>query len=158
MAVAHLACLTCAVNAGQELAPGGTIHESDHWVADHGVSRLVRGYVVLKPKRHVHELADLLPAEAATLGPTVQRLLAAMRDALRPERIYVCSFAETVPHLHFHLLPRYADMPGLGPDLVPRMFSGQWICTVTEAEEASAAIRSALGSSQRSIAMGIDAG
>jgi diadenosine tetraphosphate (Ap4A) HIT family hydrolase len=99
MAVAHLACFTCAVNAGQESAPGGTIYEDDNWLADHGVSRLDRGYVVLKPKRHVHELADLLPAEAATLGPTVQRLLAAMREALRPERIYVCSFAETVPHL-----------------------------------------------------------
>ncbi|MDQ3689187.1 MAG: hypothetical protein M3406_03970 [Chloroflexota bacterium] len=42
-----------------------------------------------------------------------------MRRAMATERIYVCSFAETVHHLHFHLLPRYADMPGLGSNLIP---------------------------------------
>ena len=137
-------CFTCEVNVGERLAPGGTIYEDHHWLADHGVSRLVRGYVVLKPKRHVHELADLLPAEAATIGVACQRVLAAMRTALGTKRIYVCSFAETVPHLHFHLLPRYANMPGLGPDLVPALFSGQWRCSVAEAEEAATRIRSAL--------------
>lgn len=52
-------CFTCAVNSGREQPPGGVIYEDDLWIADHGVSRLVAGYVVLKPKRHVHELADL---------------------------------------------------------------------------------------------------
>jgi diadenosine tetraphosphate (Ap4A) HIT family hydrolase len=108
------------------------------------VTRLIRGYVVLKPKRHVHELADLSPSEAATLGIAAQRLVAAMRTALGTERIYVCSFAKTVHHLHVHLLPRYADMPGLGPDLVPALFSEQWTCSVEEAEEAAARVRSAL--------------
>lgn len=137
-------CFTCEVNAGRQRAPGGPIYEDEHWLADHGVTRLIRGYVVLKPKRHVHELADLLPSEAGTLGLAAQRLLAAMRTALGTERIYVCSFAETVHHLHFHLLPRYADMPGLGPDLVPALFSEQWACSVEEAEEAAARVRSAL--------------
>jgi histidine triad (HIT) family protein len=137
-------CFACDVNAGKQRAPGGTIYEDDHWLADHGLSRLVRGYVVLKPKRHVHELADLLPLEAVTMGPAAQMVLAAMRTALDTERIYVCSFAESVPHLHFHLLPRYADMPGLGPDLVPALFSGQWRCSEAEAEEAATRIRSAL--------------
>jgi diadenosine tetraphosphate (Ap4A) HIT family hydrolase len=78
------------------------------------------------------------------MGIAAQRLLAAMRRALDTERIYICAFAETVPHLHFHMLPRYADMPGLGPDLVPALFSGRWACSVEEAEEASARVRSAL--------------
>jgi len=137
-------CFTCEVNDGTQRAPGGTIYEDSHWLADHGVSRLVRGYVVLKPKRHVHELADLSPSEAATFGIAAQRLLAAMRTALDPERIYVCSFAETVHHLHFHLLPRYADMPGLGPGLVPDLFSEKWVCSVAEAEDAAERVRSAL--------------
>ena len=61
-------CFTCKVNSGREVAPGGTIYEDELWIADHGVSLLVAGYVVLKPKRHVHELADLDTGEAATLG------------------------------------------------------------------------------------------
>jgi diadenosine tetraphosphate (Ap4A) HIT family hydrolase len=88
-------CFTCRVNAGKEAVPGGTIYEDEWWVGDHGVTRLVRGYVVLKRKRHVHELADLLPVEAETLGVAAQKLLAAMRGALGTERIYICSFAET---------------------------------------------------------------
>ena len=59
-------CFTCDVNSGREPAPGGTIAEDGRWRADHGVSRLVRGYGVLKPMRHVHELADLDGEEGAT--------------------------------------------------------------------------------------------
>lgn len=141
------ACFTCDVNSGREPPPGGTIYEDERWIADHGVSRLVRGYLVLKPKRHVHELADLEPGEAASLGPALGTVLGAMRAALQPDRIYVCSFAETVHHLHFHLLPRYADMPALGPNLMSALFSeDRFQCTEAEALSAASAIRSRLGS------------
>jgi diadenosine tetraphosphate (Ap4A) HIT family hydrolase len=137
-------CLGCDVNAGRISPPGGTIFEDDHWVADHGIDLLLRGYVVLKPRRHVHEMADLLPEEAATFGPAAQRLLSAMRAALETERIYICSFAETVHHLHFHLLPRYPDMPALGPELVADLFNHRWACTLADAEIAADRIRWAL--------------
>jgi histidine triad (HIT) family protein len=125
-------------------SPGGVIYQDAHWIADHGVNRLIRGYVVLKPRRHVHELADLSPGEAASLGPVVQTLARAMRTALRTERIYIFSFAETVHHFHLHLLPRYADMPALGPNLVPDLFAERWGCSQVEAELAAAHIRSAI--------------
>ena len=137
-------CFTCDVNAGRVAAPGGTIYQDEHWLADHGVDLLVRGYVVLKPKRHVHELADLLGDEATTLGNALQTVLSAMRSALKAERIYVCSFAETVHHLHFHLLPRYADMPALGPSLMPDLFAQRWGCSSAEAEIAADRIRSTI--------------
>jgi diadenosine tetraphosphate (Ap4A) HIT family hydrolase len=137
-------CFGCQVNAGIISAPGGVIYEDELWRAEHGVDRLVRGYVVLKPKRHVHELADLTPPEAATLGPAMQALLRAMRTALETERIYICSFAETVHHLHFHLLPRYASMPALGPKLIGDLFAERWACSQSDAQEAADRIRSAL--------------
>jgi len=137
-------CFACDVNAGREPTPGGPIYRDDLWLADHGIDRIVRGYVVLKPLRHVDELADRLPDEAATLGVVMRKVLAAMRTALVTERIYVCSFAETVHHLHFHLLPRYADMPGLGPDLVSDLFAGRWSCSLGAAEGAADHLRTAL--------------
>lgn len=137
-------CFACAVNDGRIRPPGGTIYDDGLWVADHGVDRLVRGYVVLKPKRHVHHAADLNEEEGATMGTAMQLVTAAMRDALHPERIYACSFAETVHHLHFHLLPRYAHMPGLGPKLMEQLFAERWGCTPEEAESAAAAIREAV--------------
>lgn len=137
-------CFACDVNSGRIAAPGGTIYQDEHWLADHGVDLLVRGYVVLKPRRHVHEMADLLADEAATLGNALQTVLSAMRAALGTERIYVCSFAETVHHVHLHLLPRYADMPALGPDLVLDLFAQRWGCSPAEAETAADRIRSAI--------------
>jgi diadenosine tetraphosphate (Ap4A) HIT family hydrolase len=137
-------CIACDVNAGRVVSPGGVIYEDAHWIADHGVDRLIRGYVVLKPRRHVHEIPDLSPDEVASLGRAVQTVVRAMRAALGSERIYICSFAETVHHLHFHLIPRYADMPALGPDLLPDLFAGQWGCSRVEAELAADRIRASL--------------
>jgi diadenosine tetraphosphate (Ap4A) HIT family hydrolase len=142
--VAVEGCVTCEVHRGTTRPPGGTIYEDDLWVVDHGLTRLVRGYLVVKPRRHVHEFADLMDDEALTFGPVARTVLAAMRSALAPERIYVCSFAETVRHLHFHLVPRYSDMPALGPDLMAALFSQRWQCTVKEAEDAAVRIRAAL--------------
>ena len=139
-----MGCFACDVNAGRIAAPGGVIFEDAHWIADHGVDCLVRGYVVLKSRRHVHEIADLGTDEAATLGIALGTMLRAMRIALAAERIYVCSFAETVHHLHLHLLPRYPDMPALGPDLVADLFGKRWACSTTEAESAAEAIRIAI--------------
>lgn len=118
-------CLACDIVAGRQAAPGGVIHEDDHWMLDHAVDPLIRGCLILKSKRHVDELADLEPDEAATLGPMMRTALAAMRRAFDPERIYVCSFGEMLHHLHIHLLPRYRSLkiagrrsgPSAGMDL-----------------------------------------
>jgi histidine triad (HIT) family protein len=137
-------CFTCDVNEGHIPTAGGVIYEDRSWLAEHGVDRLVRGYVVLKPRRHVHEFADLEPDEAVSLGPAMQTVLRAMRLALKTERIYVCSFAETVQHLHFHLIPRYAHMPRLGPTMIPDLFAAHWGCSQEEAEGAAHEIRAAI--------------
>ena len=84
-------CFACDVNEGRIQPPGGAIYADEHWVADHGIPPLARGYVVLKPRRHVASLAELELSEAATLGVVAQRLTAAMEAVLRPERIYVTS-------------------------------------------------------------------
>jgi diadenosine tetraphosphate (Ap4A) HIT family hydrolase len=137
-------CFTCEVNRGRRPAPGGVILEDGRWLADHGTPELVRGYVVLKPRRHVESLGDLDPDESAGLGVTLQRLQAAMQAVLSPERIYVVAFGESVRHVHLHLIPRYAWMPATGADLVAQLFDQRWRCTPREAEEAAEAIRSAL--------------
>jgi hypothetical protein len=65
--VADSGCFACAVNAGLEAAPGGTIYQNDHWLADHGVTRLVRGYPLAVSRssgpshRHNAALATFCP-------------------------------------------------------------------------------------------------
>jgi len=141
-------CLACRVNTGEVRPPGGPIYDGELWQADHELTPLLAGYLILKPRRHVHELADLTDSEAATMGPVMRRLLAAMRSVLVPQRIYVVSFAETVHHLHFHLIPRYEDMSALGPDLLSDVFAGRWRCDAGVAAGVAGRIGAALALGQ----------
>lgn len=69
---------------------------------------------------------------------------AALKTALGAERVYVCSFGESVPHVHFYLVPRYAGMPANGVDVINTMFSqaSPWACSDEEAAEAAERVRS----------------
>ena len=138
-------CLACDVNNLRIVPPGGTILGTDTWVADHSIPPMVRGYLILKPRRHVTTVADLDPAEAADLGQVAQRLMAAMREVLAPERIYMFAFGESVAHLHFHLMPRYPGMPPAGGALIERVFTQEWLVAEAEAADAARLIREALG-------------
>jgi diadenosine tetraphosphate (Ap4A) HIT family hydrolase len=137
-------CFACEVNRGRRAVAGGVIYDDGLWLADHGTPELVRGYVVLKPRRHVESLGDLRPDESAAMGEAVQQVHAAIQKALGPERVYVLAFGEGLRHVHLHLIPRYAGMPATGPNLVEPLFDGRWRCTWLEAEEAAAAVRAAL--------------
>jgi len=137
-------CLGCDVNEDRITPPGGPVLVNELWQADHELTPFMRGYLILKPRRHVHYFADLTDHEVDTFGPTLRQLLRAMQSVLAPERIYVNSFAETVHHLHFHLIPRYAEMPPLGPDLLHDVFAGKWACDAATAEQTAADIRAAL--------------
>ncbi len=139
------ACLACDVNALRIVPPGDTILRTDTWVADHCIPPMVRGYLILKPRRHVTAMADLDPAEAADFGVVAQRLMAAMREVLAPERIYVFAFGESLAHLHVHLMPRHAGMPPSGGALIERVFAHEWLVGETEAADTARRIREALG-------------
>jgi diadenosine tetraphosphate (Ap4A) HIT family hydrolase len=71
----------------------------------------VPGNLFLILKRHAEQLAELTSDEAASLGPLIQNVCAALTEALHPVKIYVASYGEGVRHIHFHLIPRTLAMP-----------------------------------------------
>lgn len=129
------------------MPPGGTIHEEGGWLLEHAISPVpLRGWLILKPRRHVEHLAELNPAESQALGPLIEKVSRAMVNALGPERVYVCSFGEVVKHVHFYFVPRYPDMPPSGPSILLQMGSGDspWACDDETAAIAAARVRSEL--------------
>jgi diadenosine tetraphosphate (Ap4A) HIT family hydrolase len=123
------------------------VHEDEYWHVDHAISPpFSKGWLIVKPKRHVESVGDLSAEEAASLGPLLKRVCAAVERALGAERVYVCSFGEEVRHVHFHVVPRTQEMPPNGPLLLPELFSDDrpWGCSEEEAAEAVAAVRAAL--------------
>lgn len=58
---------------------------------------------------HVKEMTDLAPADRAHVMDWVYRTEAALRSLLNPDKINLASFGNMVPHLHWHVIPRFAD-------------------------------------------------
>jgi diadenosine tetraphosphate (Ap4A) HIT family hydrolase len=58
---------------------------------------------------HVKEMSDLSGAERALLNDAVMRVELALREVMAPTKINLASLGNVVPHLHWHVIPRFAD-------------------------------------------------
>jgi diadenosine tetraphosphate (Ap4A) HIT family hydrolase len=58
---------------------------------------------------HVKEMSDLNPSERLLLNDAVYRVELALREVLAPAKINVASLGNVVPHLHWHVIPRFVD-------------------------------------------------
>ncbi|MBC3933128.1 HIT family protein [Undibacterium curvum] len=59
--------------------------------------------------QHVKEMTDLSEAERQEIMQVVWQVEAAQREVLQPHKINLASFGNMVPHLHWHVIPRYLD-------------------------------------------------
>jgi diadenosine tetraphosphate (Ap4A) HIT family hydrolase len=58
---------------------------------------------------HVSEMTDLAPMDRSILMRTVCQVETALREVLQPQKINLASLGNMVPHLHWHLIPRFTD-------------------------------------------------
>lgn len=59
--------------------------------------------------RHVREMTDLSPMDRSHFMDVVFATEDALRQALRPDKINLASLGNQVPHLHWHVVPRFRD-------------------------------------------------
>jgi diadenosine tetraphosphate (Ap4A) HIT family hydrolase len=106
-------CVTCVGNNRSDLPPRERIHIGPRWRVAHAFGTALPGWLVVVPRRHVTALDELMPEEAADLGPLLSDVTAAMRSVLGCEKSYVALFAEAegFAHVHFHVVPRQPDLP-----------------------------------------------
>jgi diadenosine tetraphosphate (Ap4A) HIT family hydrolase len=67
------------------------------------------GFTRVIVNAHVAELTDLAPADRARVMDAVYVVEAAQRAVLAPAKINVASLGNLVPHLHWHVIPRFTD-------------------------------------------------
>ncbi len=58
---------------------------------------------------HVREMTDLGIRERKYLMAVVFTVEAVLRELLAPDKINLASLGNQVPHLHWHVIPRFAD-------------------------------------------------
>lgn len=111
-------CIFCRIVAGQ--IPCFKVFEDEATLAFMDINPLAEGHLLVIPKAHC---ANLWEADESTLSAvmaTARRVGRAMRSALGLDSLNVVQAngphaAQSVPHLHLHLIPRRAG-DGLGMD------------------------------------------
>lgn len=109
-------CVFCKIVSGE--LPSRRIYEDDRAVAFLDIGAWHRGHALVVPKRHVPDmltgtgtLPEIAPAIDAVARLLMQRLAA---DGINVLSSSGKAAGQEVFHLHVHVVPRYADEPGLG--------------------------------------------
>ena len=69
------------------------------------------GYCRIIWNRHVAEMSDLSQVEREILMALVDVTEFAVRRVMHPQKINIASLGNQVPHLHWHVIPRFIDDP-----------------------------------------------
>ncbi|OYO20394.1 HIT family protein [Enemella evansiae] len=97
----------CQIAAGE--LPAETVLRSDDIIAFLDHRPVFKGHVLVCPLPHVDQLIDLPADRIPVLFEAVQRVAAALPEALGCQGTFVAInnvVSQSIPHLHVHVVPR----------------------------------------------------
>jgi diadenosine tetraphosphate (Ap4A) HIT family hydrolase len=97
------ACELCAQTGGEVL------HHGDKLRVVLIDDALYPGFCRVIWNGHAREMTDLAPDDRALLMDTVWLVEAALREAMSPDKVNLASLGNMTPHVHWHVIPRFAD-------------------------------------------------
>ena len=105
-------CIFCSILAGD--IPSATIYEDDDILAFLDIGPIIKGHTLVIPKKHVETIHEISEEQLTAVMCGVQKVAAAQVKALGAEGVNITQAngsvaGQVVPHLHFHVIPRYAD-------------------------------------------------
>lgn len=94
------------------VTPGGTVLWQDaRCCVVHVEEPGYPGFCRVIWNSHVREMTDLSDADRAHCMRIVFATERVLRKALKPDKINLASLGNMVPHVHWHVIPRFADDP-----------------------------------------------
>lgn len=110
-------CVFCAIAAGE--IPSCKVYEDDVCLAYLDINPFAEGHTLVIPKAHTTGLLDTPDDTLAALVARVKRVAAHLKDALPCDGFNIlqnngAAAGQTVPHLHFHIVPRRLPAPESG--------------------------------------------
>jgi histidine triad (HIT) family protein len=100
-------CVFCSIAAGD--TPAEVVLEEREAVGFLDARPVFKGHVLLVPRTHVQTLADLPDDLLVPYFTALRRITAVMPEALGAQGTWVAEnnvVSQSVPHLHFHVVPR----------------------------------------------------
>ncbi|MBQ7234645.1 MAG: HIT family protein [Kiritimatiellae bacterium] len=107
-------CVFCAIAAGE--IPSFKVYEDDAVLAYLDINPFTKGHTLVIPKKHSTGLLDTDDAVLAAVVARVRKVAARLKEALPCDGFNILqnngeAAGQTVKHLHFHIVPRYAGEP-----------------------------------------------
>ena len=99
--------------------PCHRVYEDEHVLAFLDISPLSPGHTLVVPKEAAERLDQLSDESAAAIGRVLPRLCRAVLAATGVKDYNVlqnngAAAHQAVPHVHFHIIPKYDERRGLG--------------------------------------------
>jgi len=107
-------CKSCAgLQGSPRISPGPPILVGEYWQVEHAYPSKLLGWLVIVLRRHAVALHELSHGEFAEFGSLLERTVRVLHEVLGPAKEYVACYAEQqgFEHIHFHVVPRAADLP-----------------------------------------------
>lgn len=105
-------CLFCKIIAGE--IPADKVFEDEDFVAIIDIKPVNLGHVLLIPKRHYRNLLDLPADILSKLGPHLQKLAIAVKQATGADGVNIGmnnegAAGQLIFHQHSHIMPRFTN-------------------------------------------------
>lgn len=114
-------CVFCKIRDGQ--IPSIRVFEDQDTIAFMDINPLNEGHCLVVPRAHAATIFEIEEADLRAAISTTRRVARALREGLGPQGLNVlqangAAAFQSVPHLHFHLIPRWSG-DGKGFDWTP---------------------------------------
>ena len=108
-------CIFCKIISGD--IPSRRVYSDDHAYAFLDVAPWHRGHSLVVPRRHVPDMITAEPA-LTEIAPAIEAVARLLVERLDADGVNLVSSSGAVAgqevfHLHVHVVPRYAEEPGL---------------------------------------------
>ncbi len=108
-------CLFCKIIAGE--IPNYTVYEDETVLAFLDIHPCSKGHTVIVPKKHFADLAELSVDDWQNISRGLGVVFSKVREALNPDGVNLGinngkAAGQAVPHMHWHLIPRWNNDGG----------------------------------------------
>ncbi len=103
-------CIFCKIIKGE--IPSRKIYENENALAFLDINPANAGHTLVIPKKHYQTIISIDTAELKSLIEVVKNIAGVIREELKADGLNVLQSnggvaGQLIPHLHFHLIPRF---------------------------------------------------
>ena len=105
-------CIFCKIVRGE--IPSTKVYEDDHVLAFLDIGPVVKGHVLVIPREHYDPLTATPAPVLHDIIEAIQRVADGLMRGLKADGVNIhqangAAAGQIVPHVHFHVIPRFAD-------------------------------------------------